>query len=141
MKEIAFKAKSATILLILGASLSALLAFLSFIIKPNGWIIYLSLFSIMTIIFIVSFCYELKKPNCLIKLSDDYLWIYAKKKWNKIQMNDVIDITYRRTQSGRTVTNSGTLKIITPNSSYTLYNIKNVESGTSALRQLTESVK
>lgn len=72
MQEIAFKTKLSNIMLILGAILFALFSLLSVTIKPNGWIVYFLLSVVMVIIFIGGFCYELKRPNCLIKLSNGF---------------------------------------------------------------------
>ena len=136
MKEIAFRSKSSIIMLILGTILFALFSFLSVTVKPNGWIVYFLISVVMVIVFIGGFCYELKKPNCLIKLSDGSLWIYTKGKWNKIDAADMITVNYRKTLSGRIVVKSGTLKITTKDTSYSLYNVKNVEEVAFMLRKI-----
>ncbi len=128
MKEIAFKAKSAMVGLISGAILFVLFSVISVEIQPDGWIFYFLFSVVFTVIFLVSFFYELKKPNCLIKSSDDILWIYAKGKWNEINMFDITSIKYRRTESKRIVLSSGSLKITTEYSIFKLWNVKNVES-------------
>lgn len=138
MNEIAFRTKLSNIMLILGTILSFLILVLAVIIKPNGWIIYSLLSIILGIIFLGGFCYELKMPNCLIKLSDGFLWIYSKGKWEKIHVTDITTINYRKTQSGRIVMNSGTLKITTKNTSFTLSNVKNVEEVAFMLRKKIE---
>lgn len=138
MQEIAFKTKLSNIMLILGAILFALFALLSATIKPNGWIVYFLLSVVMIIIFIGGFCYELKRPNCLIKLSNGFLWIYTKGKWNKIHVTDMIAINYRKTKSRRMVLNSGTLKITTKDSSYTLSNVKNIEEVAFMLQKIKQ---
>ena len=126
MQEIAFKTKLSNIMLILGAILFALFSLLSATIKPNGWIVY----------FLLSV--ELKRPNCLIKLSNGFLWIYTKGKWNKIHVTDMIAINYRKTKSRRMVLNSGTLKITTKDSSYTLSNVKNIEEVAFMLQKIKQ---
>ena len=123
-------------MLFLGSILFTMLLFLSITIKPNGWFFYFILSTIMAIIFIGGFFYELKQPSCVIKLSDGLLWIYAKRKWNKIYPTDMIDIKHKKIQSGRVVLNSGTLKITTKYSSYTLSNVKDVEDVVFMLRQI-----
>ena len=127
MKEIAFKSKSSIIALLFGTSFFVLFSFLSIGIKPKGWIFYFLMSIIISIVFAISFCYELKRPNCLIKMCDDILWIYSNKTWNKCNIFDIISVKYRKTKSGRIVVNSGTLEIKTVNSTFRLSNVKDVE--------------
>lgn len=136
MNEIAFKSKLSNIMLFFGAILFVLFSFLTVTIKPNGWILYFLLSVVMVIIFIGGFCYEVKRPNCLIKLSNGFLWIYTKRKWDIIHVTDMITINYRKTKSRRMVLNSGTLKITTKDSSYTLSNVKDVEVVAFMLRKI-----
>ena len=138
MNEIAFKSKLSNIMLFFGAILFVLFSFLTVTIKPNGWILYFLLSVVMVIIFIGGFCYEVKRPNCLIKLSNGFLWIYTKRKWDIIHVTDMITINYRKTKSRRMVLNSGTLKITTKDSSYTLSNVKDVEVVEFMLRKIKQ---
>lgn len=127
VKEIAFKAKTSIIAQIFGASYFVLFSFLSISIKPKGWIFYFLLSIIISIVFVWGFCHELKRPNCLIKMSDSILWIYSNKIWNECNTFDIISVKYRKTKSGRIVLNSGTLEIKTMNSLFRLSNVKDVE--------------
>lgn len=126
MGEIAYKSKSASVMLFLGLILSVAFAVFAIANKPVQWIICFIIFLVLAIVFGCSFFYQLTVPNCIIKKSGEYLWIYCKRKWQKIKIEDMKTIEYRNTQSGTIVLSSGTISIITNDAIFKLYNVKDV---------------
>lgn len=135
MKVIAYRAKSAEIALGIVAFLFAMLILYTVSSRPDGWRLYAILMAVCSAVFIISFFIEFRKPRCLIKSSDDILWIYRRGRWNQVSIADVRSVEHRRTKSGSFILSSGTLKIFTADSSYTLSNVKDVEEVSFFLRQ------
>lgn len=135
MKVIAYRAKSAEIALGIGAFLFTMLILYTVSARPDGWRLYAILMAVCSAVFIISFFIEFRKPVCLIKSSDDILWIYRRGRWNQVNIADVRSVEHRRTKSGSFILSSGTLKIFTVDSSYTLSNVKDVEEVSFFLRQ------
>lgn len=139
MTEIAFKTKSAAVGLFAGMTLFIALFVLSITMKPDMWILYFIISVTFSVAFLSGFCFECKKPDCLIKYSGNVLFVYAGKVWKEIEISDIISIKSRRTKSGRIVLKSGTIEIETKVSSYKLSNVKDVEEVTYKLRTIKQT--
>lgn len=103
-KRIGYKISFSAWVLLMGSIMSLIIAIYTIVSEQGDYISYVAIFSLLAVIFFVSFVIEKKRPDVVVYLSDTSLKIYAGFKWEIIPLGDIDCVDYRlnvlkRTQS------------------------------------------
>lgn len=103
-KRIGYKISFSAWVLLIGSIMSLIIAIYTIVSEQGNYIAYVAIFSLLAVIFFVSFVIEKKRPDVVVFLSDTSLKIYASFKWRTIPLGDIDCVDYRvnvlkRTQS------------------------------------------
>ena len=70
--------------------------------------------------------FDILRPDDLIKRDGNALLVFSRGKWNELDFSEIINVSFRNNQSGRTVLSFGTIVIETIEKNYRVENVENV---------------
>ncbi len=94
-KRIGYKISFSAWVLFAGSIISLIIAICIFFSEQGNYIAYVAIFSLLAVIFFVSFVIEKKRPEVVVYLSDTSLKIYEGFKWKTIAIDDIDYVDYR----------------------------------------------
>ena len=94
-KRIGYKISFSAWVLLIGSIMSLIVAVYTFVSEQGDYIAYVAIFSLLAVIFFISFIIEKKRPDVVVYLSDNSVKIYTGLKWNIISLDDIDYIDYR----------------------------------------------
>lgn len=94
-KRIGYKISFSAWVLFAGSIISLIIAVCILVSESGNYIAYVAIFSLLAVIFFISFIIEKKRPDVVVYLSDNSVKIYTGLKWNIISLDDIDYIDYR----------------------------------------------
>ena len=96
----------------------------------------LAVFGIFSFAVICSIIWELRRPEILVGKEGEDLLIYAKGRYNRINIGEIYNVSEQNTKSRSWVLKCGTLTIKTQKKTYNVYNVKNVADARAEIKGL-----
>ena len=96
----------------------------------------LAVFGILSFAVICSIIWELRRPEILVGKEGEDLLVYAKGRYNRINIGEIYNVSEQNTKSRSWVLKCGTLTIKTQKKAYNVYNVKNVADALAEIKGL-----
>ena len=96
----------------------------------------LAVFGILSFAVICSIIWELRRPEILVGKEGEDLLVYAKGRYNRINIGEIYNVSEQNTKSRSGVLKCGTLTIKTQKTTYNVYNVKNVADARAEIKGL-----
>ena len=94
-KRIGYKNSFSTWVLLIGTIVGVISTVAILRAKPDNYILIAMIFFILSIIFLVSFIFEKKRPKVVVFLSNNSVKIWNWFKWKVILFDDIVYVDYK----------------------------------------------